>query len=126
MQVARFACAFATAAALAGIAHADPAITPPLPTIELLRVGKAIYGTTCAACHGVRGDGNGPVAFSVKPPPRNLIQDPFKNGDRVDQVFATITSGLAKTSMVGYPHLAVPERWGVAYYVVAFRAKRAR
>ena len=38
--------------------------------------------------------------------------------------FATITNGLPNTRMVGYPQIAEEDRWGLAYYVLAFRPKK--
>jgi high-affinity iron transporter len=86
--------------------------------------GKPIYDQVCAACHGVTGEGNGPVAFAVKPPPRNFVKDAFKAGDSPEQIFATITNGLAGTKMVGYPQLTWAQRWALALYVRAFRPDR--
>ena len=97
---------------------------PPAPTPKLLETGKAVFATNCVACHGATGEGNGPVAFAVKPPPRNFVKDPFKAGDSVEQIFATITSGLPKTRMVGYPGIKEPERWALAFYVRTFRLKK--
>ena len=105
------------------VAVASIAAAPP-PTPKLLATGKAVYDINCAACHGVTGDGNGPVAFSVKPPPRNLVKEPFKAGDSVAQIYNTITNGLPNTRMVGYPQIKEVDRWAVAYYVRAFRLKK--
>lgn len=98
---------------------ADP--SPPTPTLKLLEAGHAAYDQTCAACHGATGEGNGPVAFAIKPPPRNFRKDAFKAGDSVEQVFHTITYGLPETRMVGYPQLDETTRWGVSYYVLGMR-----
>ena len=93
----------------------------PLPSPELLDAGRKAYAQACAPCHGVNGDGNGPVAFAVNPKPRNFRKDKFKAGDTVDQIFATITNGLPDTKMVGYPQISERDRWGMAYIVLAFR-----
>ena len=105
------------------IAVALAAPSPPPPTAQRLARGKAVYEHNCAPCHGVTGEGNGPVAFALKPPPRNFVKDTFKAGDRVDQVFATITNGLPNTQMVGYPQIPEDDRWALAYHVVGFRKK---
>lgn len=100
--------------------------TPPR-TPALLAQGKAVYegsAAGCAACHGVTGEGNGPVAFAIKPPPRNFVTEELKAGDKVENVFTTITLGLTGTRMVGYPQLPEADRWALAYYVLAFRAAR--
>jgi high-affinity iron transporter len=99
----------------------------PARTPELLATGKAAYegsAAGCFACHGLTGEGNGPVAFAIKPPPRNFVVDDFKGGDKVENVFTTITLGLPGTKMVGYPQLPEADRWALAYYVLAFRAPR--
>jgi len=107
----------------AAVAAADDGGAPPA-TAKMYMAGKLEYEKTCAACHGVTGEGNGPVAFAVKPPPRNFRKDPFKQGDSVPQVFWTITHGLADSKMVGYPTIDETVRWGIAYYVVSFRPKK--
>jgi high-affinity iron transporter len=99
------------------------AAAPP-PTPKLLATGKQVYDLNCAACHGATGDGKGPVAFAVKPPPRDLVKEPFKAGDSVDQIYNTVTHGLPNTRMVGYPQIKDVDRWAVAYYVRAFRLKK--
>jgi high-affinity iron transporter len=96
--------------------------TPPAPTPKLLEAGKAAYTATCLACHGATGEGNGPVAFAIKPPPRNFVKDAFKAGDSPGAVFHTITNGLPNTRMVGYPQISEHDRWGVTYYVLALRS----
>ena len=40
--------------------------------------GKAIYTERCAFCHGVDGDGNGPVAQYLNPRPRDFTSGQFK------------------------------------------------
>lgn len=100
---------------------------PPPRTPAVLAAGKAAYegsAAGCSACHGLTGEGNGPVAFAIKPPPRNFVSDELKGGDKVENVFTTITVGLTGTRMVGYPQLPEAERWAIAYYVLSFRAAR--
>jgi high-affinity iron transporter len=103
-----------------------PPAGPPKRTAAVLATGKRLYegAAGCSACHGVTGEGNGPVAFAVKPSPRNFVKDVFKNGDSVAQVFGTITNGLPNTRMVGYPGIEESDRWALAYYIVSFRPPR--
>jgi mono/diheme cytochrome c family protein len=50
-----------------------------------LNRGHELFLTYCAACHGVEGDGKGPAAIGLRPPPRNFKQGQFK--------FAAVASG---------------------------------
>ena len=113
--------------AISAIVATALADTPPAANPAILATGKTVYegsAAGCVACHGVTGEGNGPVAFALKPPPRNFVKDAFKAGESLDQVFTTITNGLPNTPMVGHPNLPVLERWALAYYVLAFRPKK--
>ena len=48
--------------------------TRPVIAIEEtpLVMGKRLYANYCAACHGDKGDGNGPAAKYLYPKPRKL------------------------------------------------------
>ncbi|MCM3877944.1 MAG: c-type cytochrome [Thermoanaerobaculia bacterium] len=50
-----------------------------------LNRGEHLYVTYCSACHGIKGDGKGPAAIGLRPPPRNFTQGQFK--------FAAVASG---------------------------------
>ncbi len=108
------------------LAPAIAAADAPPRTPALVDKGRASFNTNCAACHGVSGEGNGPVAFAVRPRPRNLRKDAFVRGDSVEQLFATITRGLPSGTMASYAQLPDAERWALAYYVRTFREARPR
>jgi mono/diheme cytochrome c family protein len=45
----------------------------PLPASpDVIRAGARLYEANCAACHGSRGAGDGPVAAGLSPPPADL------------------------------------------------------
>lgn len=94
---------------------------PPKLTPALLEKGKTSYTTNCMTCHGDKGDGNGVAGAMMNPKPRNFIADKFKQGDKPEKVFKTISEGLPNTSMVGFGHLNEEERWALTYYVLNFR-----
>jgi mono/diheme cytochrome c family protein len=52
---------------------------------ETLNAGKEAYTHYCRACHGDKGDGRGPAALGLRPPPRDFTQGKFK--------FAAVESG---------------------------------
>lgn len=76
----------------------------PIPTSEQsIRMGRALYAKTCRACHGLRGEGDGPTA----PPgtrPANLVDDEWKWGSTDPQLHTIIKRGL--------PPFDVMEPWG--------------
>lgn len=47
------------------------AAAPAKATPAALERGRTLYKTTCAACHGESGKGDGPGAGVLKPPPRD-------------------------------------------------------
>jgi mono/diheme cytochrome c family protein len=93
-------------------------VIPVTLTPEMLELGRKRYEVFCAVCHGVLGDGQGPVArnMSIRPPP-SLIA----NWQRPDGFFFTaITDGYGY--MPSYrPWLGTEERWAVVAYVRALQ-----
>lgn len=69
-----------------------PKITEPMVLggvevdVDTLNRGREGYTLYCYACHGLEGDGNGPSAYGLRPPPRSFAQATFK--------FAGVTEGL--------------------------------
>lgn len=112
--------AFITVTAVAaGALAADP--TPPKSTPELLQKGKTLFSTNCAPCHGETGDGNGPAAAALNPKPRNLATEPFKNGNKPEQAFKTLSEGLKGTTMPPFAHIAEADRWALVHYVLSMQ-----
>ena len=56
---------------------------------HILNRGQEIYLGSCASCHGVLGDGRGPVGLHQKPAPRDLRQGSIK--------FASVPVGALPT-----------------------------
>jgi mono/diheme cytochrome c family protein len=89
--------------------------------------GKDIYLRECSACHGERGDGDGPAAPFLSPRPRNFTAAMFKlrttpsgEAPRTDDVVRTIERGIPGTSMPSFAFLGAVEREKVAAYVLRF------
>jgi high-affinity iron transporter len=83
--------------------------------------GRSLYGTNgCASCHGPAGHGDGPVAKTLVPAPRDFRDAAaFKNGTEVPAIARTLAEGLA-TNGAGMPrfdHLTDHERRSIALFI---------
>jgi mono/diheme cytochrome c family protein len=60
-----------------------------------LLAGRDIYNGSCWVCHGPEGNGKGPAARNVSPPPRDFTSPEFRIEGREDEVARVITEGAA-------------------------------
>jgi cytochrome c553 len=75
---------------------------------ETLNLGREAYMHFCYACHGEKGDGNGPAAPGLRPPPRDFRTALFKFGKvypqaslpHDDDLKKIVRDGLAGTAML--------------------------
>lgn len=106
----------------------------PIPmTPKLLELGKQIYRDfQCNTCHGENGDGDGPIAKSLKDNKGRPIQilsfrdaNNFKNGHEPADIYRTIMTGLDGTPMASFADvLTEKEGWAVAYFVNSLISKK--
>ena len=96
----------------------------PKRSAALIAKGKAAYAVWCVACHGEKGEGDGPTAHTLDPKPRNFATGKFKQGARAKQIFDTLSTGVPRSAMVGYKNLSDDERWALAFYVLELKAGR--
>src|SRR5712692_1477433 len=86
--------------------------------------GRVVYARRCAGCHGVTGDGNGPLATFLDPRPRNFTLGSFKfrttpsgslptDGD----LYRTLTRGVRWTAMPTWHELPEKDRIAVIAYL---------
>ena len=89
--------------------------------------GAALYVENCAACHGASGDGKGPNAARLDPPPIAFTDVTRANQRSVFGLYQVITQGLEGTSMASFDSLADADRWALAFYVgsLAYPAQSA-
>lgn len=73
---------------------------PPLPNglIGNPKRGEKYYMVNCSACHGAKGDGQGPRAFFISPKPRNFTDKSSAAFNR-PMLFASISMGKSGTVM---------------------------
>jgi len=91
-------------------------------TPEILAEGKALYEKKCAVCHGTDGRGDGSAAYLLYPKPRDFTSGRFKIHSTMtlptDQdLFNSITNGIAGTSMPSWAALTEQDRWAMVAYV---------
>ena len=77
-------------------------------------LGRQIYLERCASCHGLSGEGDGPVARALTTPPANLrrLSERFGNPLPEDQV-ARFIDGRAEVRAHGPRDMPV---WGARFY----------
>jgi len=88
--------------------------------------GAQVYAKRCVWCHGEEGDGEGPAAERLNPPPRDFtaaqykikttaFDDDFANDDNM---FRMIRDGMPGTAMPGWSDvLSEQEMWDLVWYI---------
>lgn len=85
--------------------------------------GKQLYTNHCAACHGEKGDGNGPAARFLYPKPRNFGEGKFRLVSTVNRMptdtdlVRVVTRGMPGSAMVPFGHLSEAERLALVGHV---------
>lgn len=94
--------------------------------VATLNEGRVVYLRICAPCHGLRGDGMGPVGRNQQPPPRDLRLGYLKFAavpsgalPRDEDFRDILKRGLKGTGMLVWP-LSDREIDSVTQYIKAF------
>ena len=108
----------------AALLAAYPVPLAPSSPPDLTRAG-ALYAQNCAACHGASGDGHGPDAAKLDPPPIA-----FTDKARADQrslfgLYQVISQGLDGTAMQSFAALPEADRWALAFHAGQFAYSEA-
>ena len=119
--------AFAVSAC--GVDTSAPGASPSAEPAEGVSGRELYLRHGCAACHGPEGRGDGPVAPSLEPPPRDL-RDPaaYRVGTSVAVIASTLEQGIfvfGGSGMPGYPHIPPAERQELARYIVSLQEEAA-
>ncbi len=87
-------------------------------------LGRQMYLELCASCHGLSGEGDGPVARALTTPPANLrrLSERFGNPLPEDQV-ARFIDGRAEVRAHGPRDMPV---WGARFYAETQDANAVR
>ena len=92
-----------------------------------VEAGRALYERSCIWCHGVNGEGKGPVAYFLSrdtaPHPRDFTSGIYKfrstlSGEMPtdEDLFRTITRGIPGF-MPGFRGYSTEDRWRLVYYI---------
>ncbi len=102
-----------------GLLAAYPVTMAPTAPPDMAR-GKKLYAENCESCHGLKGDGKGPNAEGLDPPPI-AFTDRARAGERsVFGLYQVIFQGLDGTSMASYQWLGRDDIWALAFTVGQF------
>lgn len=91
--------------------------------------GETIYSKRCVGCHGEEGDGLGPAAERLNPPPRDFTSGMYKIkttgfDDMVpndEDILRMIRDGMPGTAMPGWDDLlSEQDMWDVIAYIKIF------
>jgi mono/diheme cytochrome c family protein len=90
------------------------AYTLSTTTDEISR-GQELYREDCAACHGVRGEGDGPDAGSLSASPVDFTDQAFMGTRSAADLFQSITDGLGE--MHSYASISEDDRWAITAFL---------
>jgi mono/diheme cytochrome c family protein len=80
------------------------------------RSGKELYDKRCWSCHGSRGEGDGPAATAMVPPPTRFTDYEAMKGRPSQDWFSAIQSGVPGTAMYAQ-RLTEREAWDLVAYL---------
>ena len=109
------AIALAARAAAADLIKAYPVPLAPSAAPDLAR-GQTLYAQHCAACHGATGDGKGPDATGMDPPPIAFTDESRARERSLFALYQVIEQGLDGTGMRSFADLSPQDRWALAFY----------
>jgi len=88
-----------------------------------IAAGRRLYEKdarpSCQTCHGIKGDGQGPLSAQFDPPPRNFACAQTVNGIPDGQLFWIVRNGSPGTSMPSFHMLSDEQVWQVLLYLRA-------
>lgn len=107
----------------------EPALQERLDRRQLAR-GRDVYQRQCQGCHGVTGDGQGPAAQYLNPPPRDYRLGRFKftstprgSKPRREDLARIIRRGAKGTSMPSFRWMPAEEMDSVIDYVILLSSR---
>ncbi|VTU42408.1 cytochrome c/FTR1 family iron permease [Variovorax sp. RA8] len=101
----------------AALVKAYPFPLSPAKAPDLTR-GAALFQATCAACHGERGTGNGPLAARLDPHPTDFSDRERARNRSPLALYQIMSQGVQGTAMASFKDsLSDDDRWALAFFV---------
>ncbi len=98
------------------VQKAYPFPVAPAAVPDLAR-GAQLFQAQCAACHGMQGHGDGPLATSLNPKPTALAEHLRARERSLFALHQIISNGVQGTAMQGFGSLSDEDRWALAFFV---------
>ncbi|OWK44371.1 c-type cytochrome [Fimbriiglobus ruber] len=80
----------------------EPVVRSPETTAADGRRGEVLFQVHCASCHGPDGQGDGPSAAALKPPPRDFAARPWRFPVTPESIRRVTTDGIPGTAMAAF------------------------
>lgn len=107
----------------------EPLLDEQIDRLQLQH-GREVYTRQCSGCHGTTGDGKGPAAAYLNPPPRDYRLGRFKftstprgSKPRREDLARIIRHGAKGTSMPTFRWMAQDDLEGVIDYVMLLSSR---
>jgi len=87
-----------------------------------IKAGETLFQQTakplaCMNCHGVKGDGQGPMGAALSPRPRNFTCGETMKEISDGQLYWIIKNGSKGTGMMAFPGLSDDHIWQLIHYI---------
>ncbi|HMU21884.1 MAG TPA: cytochrome c/FTR1 family iron permease [Sphingorhabdus sp.] len=89
-------------------------------SIPDLAKGAKLYSENCTSCHGANGNGQGPLARGMTPPPIAFTDRERARQRSLFALYQVIDQGLEGTAMPSFAQMSDEDRWALAFYVGGF------
>lgn len=100
----------------------EPWLTSP----EMIEHGRKLYQTNCALCHGAGGKGDGTAGMGLKPPPRNLVEGQWTQGEGLIGHYKVLLNGIPGGSMASYKHFKANDRWALVHFIESITQNKSK
>lgn len=95
--------------------------TPIIPDQQSLARGQELFGRNCAACHGEKGDGEGPAAAALPTAPASFLDTHHSGMYNPGEKYWIIGNGSGTTGMPAFPDLGPADRWHLVNHILSLQ-----